>query len=117
MAKNEKKNQFSIGKIVVALILMALMDTEIAGIIIALAIPAAIGWIILRSFIKKAGKPPVRRQQSQPLDDCPRPICFHKDKGMHHVRRGRGQDPWDLPNREIDPWDRPDIDIRKYQRR
>ena len=41
-------------------------------------------------------------------DDCPKPLfCFHKDKGEHHVRRGR----------EMDPWDRPDIDISKYQRK
>ena len=41
-------------------------------------------------------------------DDCPKPLfCFHKDKGEHHVRKGK----------EMDPWDRPDIDIRKYQRK
>ena len=42
-----------------------------------------------------------------PVDDCPKPLCTHKDKGVHHVRRGK----------EIDPWDRPDIDISKYQRK
>lgn len=42
------------------------------------------------------------------LDECPQSLfCFHKDKGEHHVARGK----------EIDPWDRPDIDIRKYQRK
>ena len=42
------------------------------------------------------------------LDDCPKPLfCFHKDKGEHHVSRGK----------ELDPWDRPDIDISKYQRK
>ena len=42
------------------------------------------------------------------FDDCPKKLfCFHKDKGEHHVARGK----------EIDPWDRPDIDIRKYQRK
>ena len=46
-------------------------------------------------------------RQPQALDDCPKQLfCFHKDKGEHHVARGK----------EIDPWDRPDIDIRKYQR-
>lgn len=34
-------------------------------------------------------------------------FCFHDDKGIHHVSRGK----------EIDPWDRPDIDISKYQRK
>lgn len=50
---------------------------------------------------------PVRQPRQTAFDDCPQPLfCFHKDKGEHHVRRGR----------EMDPWDRPDIDIRKYQR-
>lgn len=45
------------------------------------------------------------RQES--FDECPQPLfCRHKDKAVHHVRRGK----------EIDPWDRPDIDISKYQR-
>lgn len=47
-------------------------------------------------------------KQQSAFDDCPKPLfCFHKDKGEHHVVRGR----------EIDPWDRPDIDISKYQRK
>jgi hypothetical protein len=42
------------------------------------------------------------------FDDCPKKLfCFHKDKGEHHLARGK----------EIDPWDRPDIDISKYQRK
>ena len=42
------------------------------------------------------------------FDECPQPFfCFHKDKGEHHVKRGK----------EVDPWDRPDIDISKYQRK
>lgn len=42
------------------------------------------------------------------FDECPEKLfCFHKDKAVHHVRRGK----------EIDPWDRPDIDISKYQRK
>ena len=45
------------------------------------------------------------RQSS--FDECPQPFfCRHRDKAVHHVRRGK----------EIDPWDRPDIDISKYQR-
>ena len=43
-------------------------------------------------------------QKKLTLDDL---ICFHKDKGEHHVSRGK----------EMDPWDRPDIDISKYQRK
>ena len=46
--------------------------------------------------------------RQEKFDDCPQPLfCFHKDKGEHHVRKGK----------EMDPWDRPDIDIRKYQRK
>lgn len=46
------------------------------------------------------------RQNS--FDECPQSLfCRHKDKAIHHVRRGK----------EIDPWDRPDIDISKYQRK
>ena len=45
------------------------------------------------------------RQSS--FDECSQPFfCRHKDKAVHHVRRGK----------KIDPWDRPDIDISKYQR-
>lgn len=45
------------------------------------------------------------RQES--FDECPQPFfCRHKDKAVHHVRRGK----------EVDPWDRPDIDISKYRR-
>ena len=47
------------------------------------------------------------KNREKSLDDCPKPVCFHSDRGEHHLRKGR----------EIDPWDRPDIDIRKYQRR
>lgn len=46
-------------------------------------------------------------KRTRPVDDCPKPVCTHNDKGVHHVRRGK----------EIDPWDRPDIDISKYQRK
>ena len=46
--------------------------------------------------------------RQQAFDDCPQSLfCFHKDKGEHHVARGR----------EVDPWNRPDIDISKYQRK
>ena len=61
--------------------------------------------------IKQGGSPAPKTTytRKQPtLDDCPRKLfCFHKDKGEHHVARGK----------EIDPWDRPDIDISKYQRK
>ena len=47
------------------------------------------------------------RNPARPAEDCPKPVCFHRDRGEHHVRKGR----------EIDPWDRPDIDPRKYRRK
>ena len=48
------------------------------------------------------------QSRQEKFDDCPQSLfCFHKDKGEHHVSRGK----------EIDPWDRPDIDISKYQRK
>lgn len=48
-----------------------------------------------------------RTTRKESFDECPQPIfCRHKDKGEHHVKRGK----------EVDPWDRPDIDISKYQR-
>ena len=57
---------------------------------------------------KTAGEKPACTAPRSNPDDCPRPLfCFHKDKGEHHVRKGK----------EVDPWDRPDIDISKYQRR
>ena len=67
-------------------------------------IPIAIIWGIV-TLVKKNANQQSFRQAS--FDDCPQKIfCFHKDKGEHHVRKGK----------EIDPWDRPDIDISKYQR-
>ncbi|MBE6921663.1 MAG: hypothetical protein E7465_00580 [Ruminococcaceae bacterium] len=85
----------------------------------ALFIPLAVigGTVYLVSRNLKTGgksssgtyrQPPVRyTTRQEKFDECPQPLfCRHKDKGEHHVRRGR----------EIDPWDRPDIDISKYQR-
>jgi hypothetical protein len=78
-------------------------------LMVPLAIFAGLIWLVLRFVRKSQGSAPAPRQPRQEtLDDCPQPLfCFHKDKGEHHLRRGK----------EIDPWDRPDIDISKYQRR
>ena len=58
-----------------------------------------------RSTVTRSSTRYTTRQSS--FDECPQPFfCRHKDKAVHHVRRGK----------EIDPWDRPDIDISKYQR-
>ena len=72
-------------------------------------------WLAIRAVKKQQGsaassgvsRTVTRSPRQVPFDDCPRGFfCFHRDKGEHHVRRGK----------EIDPWDRPDIDISKYQR-
>ena len=81
------------------------------GAILPLLILAGIGygiyWLIRNSSQFSTGQTKKIRKQNT-FDDCPRPLfCFHKDKGEHHIRKGR----------EIDPWDRPDIDISKYQRK
>lgn len=64
--------------------------------------------IIKNSGVTNAGKKTTYVKKQASFDDCPKKLfCFHKDKGEHHVARGK----------EIDPWDRPDIDISKYQRK
>ena len=77
---------------------------------VPLVIFGGIGYLIytaIKGTKVSAGKTTYITPRSKP-DDCPRPlICFHRDKGEHHVRKGR----------EVDPWDRPDIDISKYQRK
>ena len=72
-----------------------------------LAVPALVIWLIVHVVKTKPTQAPKPTKPAL-FDDCPQKVfCFHKDKGEHHVRKGR----------EIDPWDRPDIDIRKYQRK
>ena len=74
------------------------------------AIPLGIlaGIVYMVFHFLKAGQTSTGSRKSKALEDCPKQLfCFHKDKGEHHVARGK----------EIDPWDRPDIDISKYQRK
>ena len=105
--RNEKKKPFSAGKLIGLLVILFSLPGELIGVLIVLGI---IGYAVYLA-VKAAGKKDSSRKYTtrtrENFDDCPKPICFHKDKGMHHVRRGK----------EIDPWDRPDIDISKYQRR
>lgn len=71
---------------------------------IPLAIFGGIIYLVVKAITRQQSAPTQPRQEK--FDDCPQKLfCFHKDKGEHHVRKGK----------EIDPWDRPDIDIRKYQ--
>lgn len=101
-----------IAAIVIALVVLA---PELLAVVAVIAVPVAIfGSTFYMAYLakKKSGssgaqQPMPKQEQSFPVDECPKPICFHKDKGEHHVKRGK----------ELDPWDRPDIDISKYQRR
>ena len=78
---------------------------------IPICIFAGIVYFAIRLVKNHQGSQPAKTtytRKNSSFDDCPKKLfCFHKDKGEHHVARGK----------EIDPWDRPDIDISKYQRR
>ena len=104
--------------IAIAVVLIAAAPEFFVSIlVIAIFIAIIASPFVILYFAKKKKGPspksafakekPMESRRQIPMDDCPKPICFHKDKGEHHVRRGK----------EIDPWDRPDIDISKYQRR
>lgn len=112
--QNNGKKKLSPGAVIAIIAVLAFIDSDLIAVLLALAImlsPFIVIFLLIRHGKKKgrnsAPGRPAPRQQNILLDDCPKPFCFHKDKGEHHVRRGR----------EIDPWDRPDIDISKYQRR
>ena len=102
----ERRKKPTVGSIVAVLLALAFMseDSEWLYFLVGMAMLILPFYIAFR--IAKAAK----QKKSQPRensDQCPQTICFHRDKGEHHVRQGR----------EMDPWDRPDIDISKYQRR
>ena len=82
------------------------------SVTIPIGICVGIGYLVFKQLKSNSRPAPAAKTtytRKQPaFDDCPKRLfCFHKDKGEHHVARGK----------EIDPWDRPDIDISKYQRR
>ena len=88
-------------------VILLILAPEIA---IPVAICGGVGyWVYTLVKNGKVSTPVKKTARSRPaFDDCPKSrFCFHKDKGEHHVVRGK----------EIDPWDRPDIDISKYQRK
>ena len=78
-------------------------------LVIPVGICGGIGYLVYNLVKNRTYQTRTARQPKQDaFDDCPKKLlCFHKDKGEHHVARGK----------EIDPWDRPDIDISKYQRK
>ncbi len=114
MSSYNKKNNNSPAKWI-ALAVVLLMTNP--AMLFPLAFFGGIAWLI-GSNLKKQGTTGTTRTVPQrsstryttrrdSFDECPQPFfCRHKDKAVHHVRRGK----------EIDPWDRPDIDISKYQR-
>lgn len=110
--RNRQKKKFNPGIFIVIILLSLFSDAgsdiigtllfAVLGLMCILA-PVLLIWFIVRR--NKQGKSKTGNHAS--FDDCPKPVCFHRDKGEHHVRKGR----------EMDPWDRPDIDISKYQRK
>lgn len=103
--RNERKKNLPIGKVIALLIALFALPSELIGLVIILGIVGFAFYIGFRAAKSRTNAP---KRKPDNFDECPQSIfCFHKDKGEHHVRKGR----------EIDPWDRPDIDISKYQRR
>lgn len=104
--RNRKSNPKS-AIVTILLVLFFLLPTQVVAMLVVIAIFAAPIVLLVSASLRRSGSSS-RKQNSVPFDDCPQPFfCFHRDKGEHHVRKGR----------EIDPWDRPDIDISKYRRR
>lgn len=102
MTDQKKKQNPNIAKLIGLAVVMMISQPVL---FVPLAIFIGIVWLAIKGVGKIQQGPSKPKQEK--FDDCPQPIfCFHKDKGEHHVRRGK----------EIDPWDRPDIDISKYQR-
>ena len=104
---DQKKKPLSAAKIIGLLVVLFSLPSELIGFVIVLGIIGFGVYLAVKAATKKDPSRKYTTQSPERFDDCPKPVCFHKDKGVHHVRRGR----------EIDPWDRPDIDISKYQRR
>ena len=113
MSGYNKKNNSSLTKWIPIVIFLLFTNPVL---ILPVAVFGGIFWLAYQVVKKQQGSTTTSstrtstryttRQDS--FDECPQSIfCRHKDKAIHHVRRGK----------EIDPWDRPDIDISKYQRK
>ncbi len=103
MSRNRGKKP-NAGSLIAVFIALAMFSPDLLAILITIGLFVLPFYLFFRTGKQKKNTGKTRQNT---FDDCPKPICFHKDKGEHHVVRGR----------EIDPWDRPDIDISKYQRR
>ena len=97
-----KKKEMSKGQRIIALVLMLLSlyqsvrdgERDWIFFVVFAIVFTSFAWPLVKPFFLKV-------KGLLQKDNCPKPICFHKDKGEHNVRKGK----------EIDPWDRPDIDI------
>ena len=97
--RKEDKNSSWIGLVLVLLFTQPIL-------VIPLAVFGGIIYLAAKAVSRQQGAP--RQPRQEVFDECTQGLfCRHKDRGEHHVKRGK----------EIDPWDRPDIDISKYQRR
>lgn len=117
--KEHSQKRLTSGKLIGLVVIALLTAPEILGGLLGFALilsPVLIPLIIY--FLRKKHK----KEHQSALEDttyttCRREnafeaerqkhFCFHDDKAIHHVGRGK----------EVDPWDRPDIDISKYQRK
>ena len=91
-----------------AVLLLFLLPTQIIAILVIAAILILpVVFLVIRSKKNTRTASTYKKETVQAFDDCPKTFCFHRDKGEHHLKKGK----------EIDPWDRPDIDISKYQRK
>ena len=118
--ENERnKKKVSPGKIIGLILVLLMAEPEFFGAILGIAVfLAPIGIVLLLVLRQKKHKEGHQRAlENTTYSSCAREksydaqlqkrFCFHEDKSIHHVGRGK----------EIDPWDRPDIDISKYQRK
>ena len=114
--RNERRKQGPGAWIGALIFLLISTEGAILPLLILIGIGYGIFWLVKNASKSATGQNTAAHRNSNTryttrqdkFDDCPQPLfCFHKDKGEHHVRKGK----------EIDPWDRPDIDISKYQRK
>jgi hypothetical protein len=104
--KQKSKEEQLFSRIIAGVALLSILSSDLGGFLLLIVAVGALFYFGIR-LSKKGNHTSKQKSQQIPFDDCPKPVCFHKDKGEHHVRKGK----------EIDPWDRPDIDISKYQRK
>lgn len=109
MNQQNKNKENKVGKLIALGFFLLVYAPWLA---IPLAVLAIICFTVYKTVIQPAQSGGTEARGRAPrntdFDDCPQPLfCSHKDKGEHHVKRGK----------ERDPWDRPDTDISKYQRR